>query len=69
MDKRDIKLFRAYLELDQKGFAERVGCSISAIMRWETGRFEPMEIYKKRLEELMKENGFDIHQFKRPQKP
>lgn len=46
---RRIKDIRAGLEMDQKTFSSRLGCTVSALSNWENGRNKPNDIMIKKI--------------------
>lgn len=69
MDKREIRLLRHFLGLTQQQFADLIGCGVLTINRWEKGKFKPLSIYLKKIEELKKQYGFNLCEPPRLEKP
>ena len=50
---KKLKIARVELELTQSKAAELLGVSIVTYSRWESGKHEPMNVYKKIIAEKM----------------
>lgn len=37
--------------------ADRIGCSVPAWVKWRAGKHTPLEIYRNRMREIMREEG------------
>ncbi len=52
--KSDIARLRAYLGLSQEKFAKKLGVSVSAVGKWETGLHKPRGLSLRALDRLTK---------------
>lgn len=54
----DIKAVRKEFGLTQEEFAQKIGVSLSTVVRWETGRNKPSKLAVRRVEALARKSGF-----------
>ena len=54
IQKYDVVRFRASLGLSQEKFAEKLGVSVSAVGKWETGQHKPRGLSLRAFERLTK---------------
>jgi len=52
--KNDVVSLRSHLGLTQEKFAEKLGVSVSAVGKWETGQYKPRGLSLRALERLAK---------------
>ncbi|MCZ6563304.1 MAG: helix-turn-helix transcriptional regulator [Deltaproteobacteria bacterium] len=52
--KSDVARLRAHLDLSQEKFAKKLGVSVSAVGKWETGVTKPRGLSLRALERLAK---------------
>jgi putative transcriptional regulator len=52
-----IPKIRKRLELTQEQFAKRLGTTATTVHRWESGKSEPMPVFRHMLEEMARNLG------------
>ncbi len=56
IQKSDVARLRSHLGLNQEKFAEKLGVSVSSVVKWETGWHRPGGLSLRSLERLRKQS-------------